>query len=110
MENKKPQKISIIALHLGFGGVENSICSLANILSNYYTVEIISTYKLLDMPAFELNPKVNVKYLLQDLKPNKTELKNALKNKNILNIIKTIIYLLLMNLIIFSLWCRRCGN
>ena len=88
MQNKKINKISIIALHLGFGGVENAISSLANMLCHYYNVEIISTYKLLDKPAFELNPKIKVKYLIQNLSPNKIELKNAIKNKKIINIIK----------------------
>ena len=87
---KKINKISIIVLHLGYGGVENSICSLANILSNYYNVEIISTYKLLNSPAFYLNPQIKIKYLIKNLSPNKTELKNALKNKNILKFIKEI--------------------
>lgn len=86
--SKKTNKISIIVLHLGFGGVENSICTLANMLCNYYDIEIISTYKLLEKPAFELNPKINVKYLIPNLSPNKSELKNALKNMNIINIIK----------------------
>lgn len=89
--NKKINKISIIVLHLGFGGVENSICSLANMLCDYYTIEIISVYKLLNRPAFELNPKINVKYLIKDLTPNKLELKNAFKNINIIKIIKEII-------------------
>lgn len=90
MKNKQIKKISIIALHLGFGGVENSICSLANMLCDNYNVEIISTYKLLDKPAFELNGNINIKYLLTDLKPNREELKTALKNKNIINFIKEI--------------------
>lgn len=85
---RKKTKISIIALHLGFGGVENSISSLANMLCNYYDVEIISTYKLLDKPAFELNPKIKVKYLIESLVPNRAELTAALKSGNIINIIK----------------------
>lgn len=91
MENKKMKKISIIALHLGFGGVENSICSLANMLCDDYNVEIISTYKILDKPAFYINPKINIKYLIKDLKPNKTELKNAIKSIRIISIIKEVL-------------------
>lgn len=89
--NKKINKISIIVLHLGFGGVENSICSLANMLCDYYDIEIISIYKLSNRPAFKLNPKINIKYLIKDLAPNKLELKNALKGMNIIKIIKEII-------------------
>ena len=68
--NKNINKISIIVLHLGFGGVENSVCSLANMLCDYYDIEIISTYKLLDNPAFKLSPKVKIKYLTENLIPN----------------------------------------
>lgn len=92
MENcrRKIKNISIIVLHLGFGGVENSICSLANMLCDYYQIEIISTYKLLKNPAFKLNPKIKIKYLIPNLNPNRVELKNAIKSKNIINIFKEI--------------------
>ena len=81
-------KITILALHLGTGGVENSIASLANMLSEKYDVEIISTYKLNNKPAFYINDKVKIKYLMTNLKPNKEELKEAIKSKNIFKIIK----------------------
>lgn len=87
-ESNSKKKISIIALHLGVGGVENSISSLANMLSEKYEVEIISTYKLLDKPAFELNPNIKITYLIENLKPNKEEFKTALANKNLPKIIK----------------------
>ena len=80
------KKVTILALHLGFGGIEKAITNLANILVGNYEVEIISTYKLYDKPVNELNNKVNVKYL-SNLKPNKNDFFNALKK---LNIIKTI--------------------
>ena len=40
------KKIAILALHLGYGGVEKSIAALANILCEKYKVEIICIYKL----------------------------------------------------------------
>jgi len=87
-ESKNVKKITIIALHLGFGGVENVICSIANMLCEKYEVEVISTYKLLQKPAFDLDKKVKVKYLLEDLRPNRAELKEAINNKNIFGIFK----------------------
>ena len=54
------KKITIFSLHLGYGGIEKSIVNLANLLSNEYQVEIVSTYKLEDTPAFEINEKVKV--------------------------------------------------
>ncbi len=82
------KKISILALHLGFGGTESSIISISNMLCENYEVEIISTYKLQEEPAFYLNPKVKVKYLMTDLKPNVAQLKQAIKSFNIIQIIK----------------------
>lgn len=76
-------KITIFALHLGFGGVEKYIITLANMLVSKYDVEIISTYKLQDKPAFYLNSKVRVQYLISDFKPNKSALTESIKNRKI---------------------------
>ena len=48
------KKISILALHLGYGGIEKSIVALANLLCDRYNVEIVSSYKLYDRPVFDL--------------------------------------------------------
>ncbi|HBC84811.1 MAG TPA: hypothetical protein DCZ30_05270 [Clostridiales bacterium] len=85
-------KITILALHLGTGGVENAITSLANMLCMKYNVEIISTYKIYDKPFFKLDDRVKVQYLIEDMKPNKEEIKLAIKEKNIINIIKQSFY------------------
>ncbi|WP_270506897.1 glycosyltransferase family 4 protein [Paraclostridium sordellii] len=83
------EKITILALHLGYGGVEKSIASLSNILVEKYEVEIISVYRLYDKPAFEIDRRVKITYLLDDrLSPNKEEFKEAIKSKNIINISK----------------------
>ena len=83
------EKITILALHLGYGGVEKTIASLSNILINRYDVEIISVYKLYDNPAFDIDKRVKITYLLeQSLSPNKKQLKDAIKSKHIVNIIK----------------------
>lgn len=65
------KKITILALHLGTGGAEKAIASLANILSEQNEVEIISTYKTTEKPAFDINSKVKITYLLGDLRPNR---------------------------------------
>jgi len=77
-------KITIIVLHLGFGGVENAISSIANMLCEHYEVEIISTYKILEKPAFDLDKKIKVKYLIENLNPNKEQLKEAIRKKQII--------------------------
>jgi N-acetylglucosaminyldiphosphoundecaprenol N-acetyl-beta-D-mannosaminyltransferase len=82
------KKITILALHLSTGGVEMAIANLSNILIKKYDVEIISTYKMNENPAFNIDDKVKIKYLMTDLKPNHKEIKDAIKSKNILKIIK----------------------
>lgn len=81
------KKISILSLHLGYGGIEKSIIALANLLADNYNVEIACSYKLYDKPAFNINKKVKIRYLTKDIAPNKNEFKDALKHKNIPNII-----------------------
>lgn len=82
-------KITFLALHLGYGGVEKTIASQANILCEKYEVEIICVYKMYDKPPFDINPKVKITYLLDNsLKPNKVEIKEAIKNKKIFDLVK----------------------
>lgn len=82
------KKVSILSLHLGYGGIEKSIVNLANTLCKRYEVEIACCYKMYDKSVFDLNDKVKVKYLNKDLKPNHDALRDAFKRKNIFKIIK----------------------
>lgn len=84
----KNKKIVILALHLGAGGAEKAICNLANILCEENDVTIIATYKLNNLPAFEINPSVKIEYLLPNLKPNRKEIKSAIKNAKIFTLAK----------------------
>ena len=86
------KKISILALHLGYGGIEKCVVNLANTLCEKYEVEIAVCYKLYDNSVFELKDKVKVKYLNKNLKPNHESLRNALKSKNIIKIIRELIF------------------
>ena len=70
------KKITILALHLNYGGIERFISTLANSISDDYDVEIVSTYKLQDKPFFKLKSNIKVKYLITGLKPNKDLIKN----------------------------------
>lgn len=82
------KKITILALHLGYGGVEKYISSLCRMLDSDYEIEIISTYNLLnDQTAFPFSNKIKINYLINN-GPNKDEFKMALHNKNIIKIIK----------------------
>lgn len=75
------KKVTILALHLGYGGIENAIVTLANLLCKKYDVEILSVYRLYNEPVFELDEKVKVSYI-SNIKPNKKEMKYYLKKKN----------------------------
>lgn len=56
-------------------------------LEKHYKINIISTYKLSDKPAFNFSDNINISYLIDD-KPNKEEFKLAIKNKSIKDIFK----------------------
>jgi len=80
------KKVTILSLHLNTGGIEKCVTDLANYLCNSYNVEIISVYKLKNKPAFDIDERVNIKYLSTNIKPNKTEFNKAVKSKNIFKI------------------------
>lgn len=75
------KKITILALHLGYGGIENAVATLANTLSEKYEVEILSVYRLYKEPVYELNESVKVRYV-SNIKPNKKEMLYYLRKKN----------------------------
>lgn len=81
------KKVTILALHLGYGGIERAITDLANSLVNDYIVEVVSTYKVYDEPVNKLDRRVKVVYL-SDLKPNKKEFKSALKRLRFISAFK----------------------
>lgn len=82
------KKLTILSLHLGYGGIERSVVSLANILSDTYKVKIISVYKLYDKPAFDIDPRVEVSYLIENHKPNREEWKKSIKKLRPIKFVK----------------------
>ena len=81
------KKVRIIALHLAFGGIEKAICCMANLFAERYEVEIISVYNMPDAPAFPLDERVSVRYLLGDI-PNREEWKAALNGRDISGLVR----------------------
>ena len=73
--------IHILALHLAYGGVEKAIISMANLFVEKYDVEIICVYNMPGSPAFPLDSRVKVRYLL-DENPNREEWKDAVRRKD----------------------------
>ena len=85
------KKITILALHLGYGGVENAVSSLANNLCNTYDIEIVSVYKLYDKPAYKLNDKIKITYLINsDIAIRVDEYKKLLKKGKISKLFKVL--------------------
>ncbi|WP_279001214.1 PssD/Cps14F family polysaccharide biosynthesis glycosyltransferase [Thomasclavelia cocleata] len=84
--NRPKQKVTLLSLHLRVGGIEKAICSLANMLVDDYDVEIVNVYKLCK-PSFYIDERVKITYLSTDLKPNKENLKYAVKDKNFIKIV-----------------------
>ena len=78
-------KISILSLHLGYGGIEKSIINQANMLSEKFEVEIIVLYKLKNECDYNINKNIKIIYL-SDLEPNKKEFIESLNQKNIFKI------------------------
>lgn len=82
------KKITILALHLNYGGTEKMICTLANCLSKKYDVTICSFYKLLDKSFFELNSNIKVDYLTTGIVPNRDKVYNCLKQVKLISLFK----------------------
>jgi glycosyltransferase involved in cell wall biosynthesis len=106
------KKITILALHLGYGGIESSICNLANVLCDTYDITILVTYKLYDQPVFPLDKRVQVKYLT-NLKPNKEAIKESLKHVHLIKLIKELfkaIYILYLKKKTMIMALKKCDS
>lgn len=84
---EKQKKITILMLHLLHGGVEKQTVLFANELVKKYDVEIISVYTMKSKPAYEIDERVKIKYLIDDA-PNKNEFVDAVKHFNIVKILR----------------------
>lgn len=82
------KKMTILALHLGYGGVEKTISDLVNMLDQDFEIEIISTYRLYEKPPFPIPEQVNVRYLLPHYQPNRKEIHEAIHQKQPLRFLK----------------------
>ena len=80
------KKITILSLHLGVGGIEKYISSLSKMLYDDYEIEMIITYKLKEVPSFNINNKIKITYLI-DGGPNKDEIKKCIRRKKYFKLI-----------------------
>ena len=94
--------VSILSLHLGYGGIEKSVVALANMLSSKYNVEIACCYQLYDDCVFPLDKKVKVKYLNEkDIVPNKESFKEALRSFRVFRTIKEGLFSIVILILLF---------
>lgn len=83
------KKVTIISLHLGYGGIERAVVDLANGLSSNYEVTILSIYKTYDDIPFKINSKVKIKYLMSGNIALKTDkYKRSIRKMKFLTLIK----------------------
>ena len=80
------KKITFLALHLNYGGIEKCLSDVCNLLCNDYEIEILSTYKLQDKPIYYFNDKIKITYLT-NVKPNREKIKYKLKHFKIFSLI-----------------------
>lgn len=81
------KKVAILLLHMRHGGIEKQSINFANELCKDYEVEIISCYDMLSEPAYRVDDRVKITYLMHD-RPNKEEFRKAVKSKNLFKILK----------------------
>ncbi len=81
------KKVAILLLHMRHGGVEKQSINFANELCKDYEVEIISCYDMLSEPAYQVDNRIKITYLMHD-KPNREEFQKAMQSKNPLKILK----------------------
>ena len=81
------KKVTFLALHLSYGGIEKCVCDAANLLCNDYEVEILVTYKMIDILPFQLDKKIKITYLTTN-KPNRKEFLDALKHLRLITAFK----------------------
>ena len=81
------KKVTILLLHMQHGGIEKQSITFANELVKKYKVDIICMYDMNLEPAYHLDSRVTVTYLMHGA-PNKKEFKEAVKRKNPIKILK----------------------
>ena len=57
-------------------------------MADDYEVEIISSYQLFDKPAFDIDPRVEVRYLITKYKPNREAWKSSIKHLRPISFVK----------------------
>lgn len=85
------KKLEIFVFHLGYGGIEQMVSSLANLLKDSYQISIVSFYKLYEKPIFPIDENIRITYLYETNVPLKVKKYNKLLHeKKIGMLLKTV--------------------
>ncbi|MGI6325035.1 MAG: glycosyltransferase [Bacilli bacterium] len=103
------KNITILALHLNYGGIEKYISYLCKMFENDYAVEVISTYKHDELPAFEFSDKINIRYLINDY-PDRISIKRLIKSHNYFLVIKELFRRIKLKYLVYCLNIKSIKN
>ena len=84
------KKVTILSHNLDVGGIERYISLLSKMLENDYEIEIVSTFKYNEKPAFNFSKKIKITYLI-DGRPDLVSVKKLIKEKKYISVLKEII-------------------
>ena len=84
------KKVTILSHNLDVGGIERYISLLSKMLENDYEIEIVSTFKYNEKPAFDFSKKIKITYLI-DGRPDLVSVKKLIKEKKYISVLKEII-------------------
>ena len=72
------KKLEILVYHLGYGGIEQMVSSISNLLKDEFEISILSFYKLYENPVFPIDPSISITYLYESNVPLKVKKYNQL--------------------------------
>ena len=82
------KKITVLMLHLNYGGIEKQTTLMINELCRLgYEINILCVYDILGKPFYNLDKKVKIKYLVKGY-PNKVKMINEIKNLKFISFFK----------------------
>lgn len=81
------KKITIFALHLDFGGIEKYLSTFCKMFKDIYDIEIISTYKFKEKPAFDFDKSIKIRYLIEEKIPD-ISIKKLIKQGHLIKSLK----------------------
>lgn len=81
------KKITIIASHLYYGGIEKYISYLCKMFENDFDVEILTVFKRDEKPVFEFSNKIKITYLTNEF-PYIVSIKKLLEEKKYYSVFK----------------------